>query len=137
MLRATLTGRNQNRRSLQRPLAQPLERQIRLAQRKGLHGRLEPQLRGDRQEFLAVRAREIGDGADGALAPEKLVRKAGDVAHVDTGADDPPGRTAASAAGTRAPTGAKRMAASSGSGGAWSELPAQTAPSSRAKACDS
>ncbi len=48
----------------------------------------------------------------------------------------PPFRTAASAFGTSAPTGANRMAASSGSGGAASESPAQRAPSERAKACD-
>ena len=43
---------------------------------------------------------------------------------------------AASAAGTRLPTGAKRSAASSGAGGASSEAPAQAHPSSRAKACE-
>jgi hypothetical protein len=47
----------------------------------------------------------------------------------------PAGPTAASAAGTSEPTGAKMIAASSGCGGASSEAPAQTAPSSRAKAC--
>jgi hypothetical protein len=49
----------------------------------------------------------------------------------------PPLQTALSAAGTRAPTGAKMMAASISSGGCSSEAPAQVAPSSRAKACDS
>ena len=41
----------------------------------------------------------------------------------------------ARAAGTSQPTGAKRIAASSGSGGSCAEDPAQTAPSCRAKAC--
>ncbi len=45
----------------------------------------------------------------------------------------PPGATAWSATGTSAPTGAKMMAASSGSGGASPDEPAQAAPSSRAK----
>ena len=45
----------------------------------------------------------------------------------------PPRSTARSAAGTSAPTGAKMIAASSVSGGALSEPPAQAAPSSRAK----
>jgi hypothetical protein len=43
----------------------------------------------------------------------------------------PPLRTARSAAGTSAPTGANRIAASSGSGGCSSEPPAQDAPSAR------
>jgi len=47
----------------------------------------------------------------------------------------PPLRTAASASGTRAPTGAKMIAASSASGGRSSEPPAQTAPSERANSC--
>ena len=47
----------------------------------------------------------------------------------------PPFFTALSAAGTSAPTGAKMIAASSGSGGVSSEPPAQTAPSERAKSC--
>ena len=47
----------------------------------------------------------------------------------------PPLRTAASAAGTSAPTGAKMIAASSGSGGVSSDPPAHSAPSERAKAC--
>ena len=45
----------------------------------------------------------------------------------------PPFFTAARAAGTSAPTGAKIIAASSGSGGISSEPPAHTAPSERAK----
>jgi hypothetical protein len=47
----------------------------------------------------------------------------------------PPLRVAARAAGTRAPTGAKISAASSGSGGCSSEPPAHTAPSERANSC--
>ena len=40
----------------------------------------------------------------------------------------PPLRTALSAIGTRSPTGAKMIAASSRTGGAWSDPPAQLAP---------
>ena len=47
----------------------------------------------------------------------------------------PPFLTALSASGTSAPTGAKMIAASSGSGGISSEPPAQTAPSDLANAC--
>ena len=47
----------------------------------------------------------------------------------------PPGRIARKAAGTRAPTGAKMMAASRGSGGSSSAPPAQTQPSLSANAC--
>ena len=45
----------------------------------------------------------------------------------------PPLRTAFSARGTKAPTGAKMMAASSGSGGACPESPAHAAPRAKAK----
>ena len=47
----------------------------------------------------------------------------------------PPFLTALSAIGTSAPTGAKMIAASSCSGGASSEPPAQIAPSDFANAC--
>src|SRR5207245_1552502 len=47
----------------------------------------------------------------------------------------PPLPTARKAAGTSAPMGAYRIAASSGSGGAASEPPAHSAPSERAKRC--
>jgi hypothetical protein len=47
----------------------------------------------------------------------------------------PPFLTALRAIGTSAPTGAKMIAASSGSGGTSSEPPAQTAPSDFANAC--
>ena len=47
----------------------------------------------------------------------------------------PPFVTARSAVGTSAPTGAKMIAASSGSGGVSSEAPLHTAPRLRANAC--
>ena len=70
------------------------------------------------------------------LPPQKRVGKRRDVAHVDAAADHAAALcTAASACGTSAPTGAKMIAASSASGGAWSEPPAQSAPSAAAKSC--
>ena len=47
----------------------------------------------------------------------------------------PPFATAASAAGTSAPAGAKTIAASSSSGGGPRTSPAHSAPSARANAC--
>ena len=53
---------------------------------------------------VAVAAREVGDRAHAALAPEQLVRERRDVAHVDAGADDGAALgERASAAGTSAP----------------------------------
>jgi len=49
----------------------------------------------------------------------------------------PPLTTARSAAGTSGPAGAKMMAASSGSGGGASEVPAHSAPNPSAKRCAS
>src|SRR5919206_78006 len=48
----------------------------------------------------------------------------------------PPGASARSAAGTRAPTGANTIAASSSSGAGPIASPAHSAPSSRANACE-
>ena len=45
-------------------------------------------LRRQRQERFAVCAGQVRDRADDPLAPEELVRKRGDVAHVDARADD-------------------------------------------------
>ena len=45
-------------------------------------------LRRQCQERLAVVAGQVRDRPDDALAPEQVVRKRGDIAHVDAGADD-------------------------------------------------
>src|SRR5207249_2656459 len=42
----------------------------------------------ERQELLAVAAREVRDRAHDTLLPEKLVWKRRDVAHVDAGTED-------------------------------------------------
>ncbi len=89
MLRSPPGSRNQNRRALKGSFPKPLERHIGFAQREGLYGRFERESRGQRQELLTVGTGEVGDRADGALAPEKLVWKLGNVAHVNAGADHP------------------------------------------------
>ena len=43
---------------------------------------------GERQELVPILAGEVGDRADRAFMPEVLVRKAGNVGHVDPRADD-------------------------------------------------
>ena len=50
---------------------------------------------------------------------------------------EPPFSTARRATGTSSPTGAKMIAASSGSGGSSPDAPAHSAPSERANACPS
>ena len=42
----------------------------------------------EREELLAVAARQVRDRAEHALVPEQLVRERRDVGHVDAGADD-------------------------------------------------
>ena len=79
-------------------------------------------LRREREELLAVAAREVRDRAQHALAPEELVGKRGDVAHVDAAADDGAAlRDGAQRGGTSSPAGAKMIAASSSSGGGSAE----------------
>ena len=82
--------RHEDGGALKAPRPQIAERGVGLFQRVGngfgLHARLE----GQREERLAIRAREIGDRTDGAFFPEIGVGKARDVAHVDAAADDAP-----------------------------------------------
>src|SRR5207244_11557953 len=61
-------------------LAQRLERGVRLFQRKALHFDTQLRLAGEEEELLSVAPGEVRDGAHAALAPEHLVRAAGDVA---------------------------------------------------------
>src|SRR5205814_8229639 len=51
----------QHRGPLQRPAAQPLDGEIRLSERKALHGGGEAHARGEREELLSVGAGEIRD----------------------------------------------------------------------------
>src|SRR5229473_5262328 len=68
--------------------AQRPERPVRLFERETLHLDAQLALAGDEEELLSVPPGEVRDGAQGALAPEQLVREAGDVAHVDASGDD-------------------------------------------------
>ncbi len=98
---------------------------------------LTPACRRERQELARIRAGEIGDRAQHPLLPQNA--RKGSSGCRSYGCRRTPRRrlcaTAFSAAGTSAPTGAKMIAASSGSGGVSSEPPAHAAPSSRAKSC--
>src|SRR5437764_12195665 len=78
--------------------AQPLEGEIRIAERKALHRGLEVQPRGEREELPPVGAREIGDRGHRTLAPQQPIRKRRHVAHVDAG-------THHASAGAHAPEG--------------------------------
>ena len=53
---------------------------------RGAHG----DTRRQREELLAVPASQVGNRTKHALAPEVLIGKGRDVAHVDAGADDYP-----------------------------------------------
>jgi hypothetical protein len=61
---------------------------VRILERKRLRLRPDGHLRRQRQELLAVAARQVRHRAEDALAVEKLVGERRDVAHVDPGADD-------------------------------------------------
>ena len=90
-------------------------------------------LRRQRQEFARIGAGQVGDRAQHALLPQNVVREAGmSLMWMPPHTTTPPLRTARSAAGTSAPTGAKMIAASSACGGVASEPPAHTAPRLRA-----
>ncbi len=73
---------------LTRPGSDSGQRRVGLRQRKHLDGCADGHLRGQRQELLAIGARQVGHRADAALAPQPAVREGRDVAHVDAGADD-------------------------------------------------
>ena len=67
--------------------AQPPERRIGALEGVGLDLRPDRDLRSQREELLAVGAGQVRHGAQRAFAPQQLVGKARDVAHVDTGAN--------------------------------------------------
>src|SRR5882762_4891618 len=111
---------------------------VRPLQWMGLDPDLQRHAGREGEEFLGVAPREIRYAAYHPLFPEQPVRKRRDVAHVDPPQTTTPAfRTARSACGTSAPTGAKRIAASRGAGGSSSDEPAHTAPSSSARCCAS
>src|SRR5262249_56928041 len=74
--------------SAERAAAESLERLVRLFELEGLDLRAHGDRGRKREELVPVPAREVRDRAEDALPPEQLVRKRGDVAHVDSRADD-------------------------------------------------
>src|SRR5437879_1004869 len=64
-------------------LAHARERLVRPLEGKNLDRGPDRYLGSEREKFLAIAAREIGDRHDAALAPQDLVRKRRDLAHVD------------------------------------------------------
>jgi len=68
--------------------AEGFEGFVGLEEGEGLGGGVDGYAGGQVEEFAAVRAGEVGDGADGSLFPEKVVGEGGDVAHMDAAADD-------------------------------------------------
>ena len=119
--------------------AQGCQRLVGLLQGEGHDLRSNRHLGGEGEEVQAVLAREVGHRAHRALVPQDLVwgRRGCRSCVCPRRPRSRPWRRALRAAGTRAPTGAKMIAASSSSGGASSELPAQSAPSSLANSCAS
>src|SRR4029077_18270631 len=77
----------QHRRALHGAAAQALQGGVRIGERESLDRRREPQACREWDEGFAVGAGEIGDGSHRALAPQQTVREAGNIAHVDAGAD--------------------------------------------------
>ena len=89
----------------------------------------------EREELDAVPSRQVGD-RDAAVAPPTGSRRESSECRSCGCRRRPRARPCeppAAAAGTRPPTGAKMIAASSGSGGVSSDPPAQPAPRLRAK----
>ena len=63
--------------------------------------RVQIRRRREREQLLAVAAREVCDRSNHALLPEQAIRERRDVAHVDAPhTTPPPGAMAASASGT-------------------------------------
>ena len=112
--------RSDDRRAGEAAGAKVLERLAASLERVRRHARGDGDLRRQPQELLAVRAGEVGD-ASAALRSchSSSYGNAGmSLMWMPAQTTVPPGASARSAAGTSAPTGAKMIAASSGSGGA-------------------
>jgi hypothetical protein len=84
------SSRPRRKTSASRSPTQPGERLVRRRQREGLDLGVHRHLGRQRQELLAVGAREVRDRADAPLAPQQVVGERGDLAHVDAGAHDAP-----------------------------------------------
>ena len=125
----------QHGRAAERARAQAIEGDIRIHERERLDRRLHADLRRRREKFLAIATRLVGDGTQVRSPHRSSKGKAGmSLMWMPAQTTIPPGRTAFSVVGTSDPTGANRIAASSGSGGA-SWLPcADAQPSDKASA---
>ena len=71
-------------------IAQTLKGLVGLFQFEGLHFCPDACLGGERKKFLAIAAREIGNGSNGALSPQDGIRECGHIAHVDSCTHDSP-----------------------------------------------
>ena len=100
-------------------------------------GDRQPVRGGERQELAGVRPGVGGDAAQLALLEQvPLVGQRRDVGQVDPGDGEGAAAVERGQRGrTRSPTGAKRIAASSGSGGMSAAPPTKAAPSDRASSC--
>ena len=87
---ASLRLRHDDRGAHEAPGAQVVERVRRAVERVRRDVRAHRDPRGELQELAAVRAGQVGDRAQHALAPQQLVRQRRDVAHVDAAAHDRP-----------------------------------------------
>src|SRR5256885_5299600 len=81
-------SRHQHGRPSQFPFSHPGQGLVGPAQRKSFNARLHGDFRSEGQKILAVATREIGHRTDCPFAPNQLVRKRRDVAHVNAAADD-------------------------------------------------
>src|SRR6266516_343765 len=68
--------------------AEPVERLVRLLELEHLDVRADWDLRRELQELAAVGPRQVGNRAHRPLAPQELVWKRRNVAHVNPSADD-------------------------------------------------
>src|SRR5437763_4807402 len=84
---SVVESRHDHRASLEAAGAQVGQRLFCLLERVRADRGADRDLGREREELLAVLAREIGDRADAALMPEIVVGEAGDVGHVDAGGD--------------------------------------------------
>ena len=79
---------NENGGAVERAGAQRGQSFIRLLEREGLRLRPDRNARRKLQKFFAVAPRQIRDRRNRPLVPQIAIRKRGDVAHMDAGADD-------------------------------------------------
>ena len=78
---------NEDRGAGERAAAQGVESFVRLLERKSLCFSAHRHTRREREKFLAVASRQIGDRTDRPLLPQIVIGKRRDVAHVNPAAD--------------------------------------------------